>query len=570
MEAVNQSHLNLLTQLALVIVLAIAGLLFWQGIHGPFLVDDFVNIPNSYVKNWTLSEIYAATMANESGVLKRPVAAFSFVVTQFFYGEGPTGYKIHNIVIHLACGLMIFLFSLRLLKLLNFNRTTSQWAAVISTAIWLLHPLQVSTVLYAVQRMSQLSALFTLVCLWSYLKARDRSDNKNSDPFYWLFQVAPASAALAIFSKESAALIPLYILLIEALLFGFKPDPAPKTHNMFKIFWGLAGSASVILAIGAIYMATNVSIYDFVAQMFSLKQRILTQSVIVMDYWRFIVTPDIHEMGLFHDDFTVYNSFQLPVIIATCGHLTLTLGAILVRKRWPLLSLCILWFYVSHLLESTILPIPLMFEYRNYLALLGPSLLLGGIIAHYANQHRALLLLAPLIVAPLAVICSERVEQWGSGHRFHQQNISDHPNSLSAHSAYANYLFDWGEHDNAIRALETSSTVDPTDSGSYLDIIRMQCGTGVRLNFNYVDDLRQRIKNNPLSPYTLNTLNTLAKRYYDKTCKTHDLNTVISLLDIIVVKPKDEASNELRANMLVLKAKIYSSQRSIKQSMALF
>jgi hypothetical protein len=44
--------------------------------------------------------------------------------------------------------------------------------ASLLAAIWLLHPLNASTVLYAVQRMAQLSALFVLAAVWAYLAAR--------------------------------------------------------------------------------------------------------------------------------------------------------------------------------------------------------------------------------------------------------------------------------------------------------------------------------------------------------------------------------------------------------------
>ena len=66
--------------------------------------------------------------------------------------------------------------------------------ACLAAAIWLLHPLHVSTVLYTVQRMAQLSALFSLVTLLLYSLGRDRQIAGSTA---WPFFVLVAPAALA-------------------------------------------------------------------------------------------------------------------------------------------------------------------------------------------------------------------------------------------------------------------------------------------------------------------------------------------------------------------------------------
>src|SRR5690606_5451195 len=84
-------------------------------------------------------------------------------------------------------------------------------------ATWLLHPLLVSTVLYAVQRMAQLSTFFTLLALLAWLKART-ADKPRSFYFFGWF-VMPAMSLLAMLSKENGALLPLYFLLLEVCAF---------------------------------------------------------------------------------------------------------------------------------------------------------------------------------------------------------------------------------------------------------------------------------------------------------------------------------------------------------------
>jgi hypothetical protein len=50
------------------------------------------------------------------------------------------------------------------------------------------------------------------------------------------------------------------------------------------------------------------------------------------------------------------------------------------RRRYPLAALAVLWYLAGHLLESTVLPIELYFEHRNYLPVLGPVFALSCLV----------------------------------------------------------------------------------------------------------------------------------------------------------------------------------------------
>jgi hypothetical protein len=76
-------------------------------------------------------------------------------------------------MVHLACGLLLYLLVQRLARRVVPNHSDATWLALATAALWLAHPIQVSTVLYVVQRMAQLSTLFVLVALLSYAAARD-------------------------------------------------------------------------------------------------------------------------------------------------------------------------------------------------------------------------------------------------------------------------------------------------------------------------------------------------------------------------------------------------------------
>src|SRR5690606_30100923 len=82
------------------------------------------------------------------------------------------GMKLVNLGLHLTCGLLLFWLILLILETEQPRSRTNRLLALFVASAWLLHPLLSSTVLYVVQRMTQLSALFTLLALISYIAAR--------------------------------------------------------------------------------------------------------------------------------------------------------------------------------------------------------------------------------------------------------------------------------------------------------------------------------------------------------------------------------------------------------------
>src|SRR3546814_19440342 len=92
--------------------------------------------------------------------------------TLFPYTTLFRSFKTTNIVIHAltACALAWFFRSLLLISGVPGER--ARWCAPVLALAWAAHPLQVSSVLYAVQRFQTMGTLFLVLALWAYLKAR--------------------------------------------------------------------------------------------------------------------------------------------------------------------------------------------------------------------------------------------------------------------------------------------------------------------------------------------------------------------------------------------------------------
>ncbi|MGI9247927.1 MAG: tetratricopeptide repeat protein, partial [Woeseiaceae bacterium] len=156
-------------------ILFLAGIFaYWPGLKGPFVLDDFGSISalgnRGGVTNW--DTFRAFVFGGHAGPTGRPLALLSFLIDANNWPTDPWPFKRTNLVIHLINGALLGVLTARILRILNFARHDVRWIALVSTACWLLHPFLVSTTLYAVQRMAQLSTFFIFAGLITYLYGR--------------------------------------------------------------------------------------------------------------------------------------------------------------------------------------------------------------------------------------------------------------------------------------------------------------------------------------------------------------------------------------------------------------
>src|SRR5690606_25683489 len=97
-------------------------------------------------------------------------------------------------------------------------------------------------------------------------------------------------------------------------------------------------------------------------------ERLMTEPRILFDYLYHLYIPGFEGHGLYQDGYIVSKTLFEPIstIFAIIGIVILLTFSIAYKKKIPLLSLSILFFLVSHLIESTVVGLELYFEHRNY------------------------------------------------------------------------------------------------------------------------------------------------------------------------------------------------------------
>jgi len=430
---------------ALVGVLAICLLAYLPGLNGGFQFDDFYNIVNNHMlralgapeQSWL-----AAALSSDAGVLRRPLSMLSFGVNVAWFGMNPIAFKLVNLCIHFANGILLYAIGRRIAARLIApgvaSRFTPNALALLAAALWLLHPLNVSDVVYIVQRMNELAALFTLCGLLGYVAARERV-LRGEPALIPAFASLCLFGVLAVFSKENGALIVAYALAIESTCYRFDA-PQPGVGRAIKNFFLLGVGLPLVLLAIYLIVYPHWLIDGYAARDFTLPQRLLSEPRILCAYLFWIFVPDPASMGIYHDDFIVSTGLFSPV--STAVAIAFLLGLIAAAWRWrrrcPALAFAVSWFLVGHSLESSLLPLELVFEHRNYLPMAG--LLLGTVCALAPLvparwPARATGVVCAVLLLGLAAITAVRAASWGDPLTLALDDAHHHPDSARAQYA---------------------------------------------------------------------------------------------------------------------------------------
>ncbi|CAK0745332.1 protein O-mannosyl-transferase [Gammaproteobacteria bacterium] len=437
--------------LALLIVITVA--IYLPGLSGLFMFDDEQNITNQralQMDSLTPTRLLYAALSSDSGPLKRPVSMVSFALNAYITGLDPYPFKAVNLAIHVINGILIYVISLLFFQIYRRIHApqlpayyTTQVALAISAA-WLLHPINLSTVLYVVQRMTGLSALFSLIGMAFYLLGRQRQmdGGRGMIPILSVFLFA---WPMAIFSKESGVLLPALLMILEGTLLRLHGLDRWTRRYIFACF-----ALTVVLPFlaVAIYFIIHPEwlLGGYSARFFTLSERLLTEARVVWLYLGLLASPSVSRLGLYHDDIPISHTLWDPVstLWAITGLIVVTVGAVVVRRRSPIASFGILFFLVGHIMESSIIPLEIAHEHRNYLPsygilVVGIHFLLKPTVQPRINQLKKLATL--IIIAGFGLVTGLRANLWGDPIEYLLADTRYHPDSPRTNYEAGRFLF---------------------------------------------------------------------------------------------------------------------------------
>ncbi len=418
------------------ILLLFTGLVFWlysESLESPFTFDDTKKIernPHVRVTVFSPKEIVSAGLKSSK---TRFVAFISFALNYYFHQYDPFGYHIFNNIIHILTGFFLYLF---LKATLNTSSLSSRddhhdLIAFLAALIWLLHPVQTQSVTYIVQRMNSMASMFFILSFWCYVRGRGIESGRAK----WLWFTGSALGwLLSLGCKQITVTLPFFVFLYEWFFFQDLDKNWLKRRLPFMLGI-LALLAFLALAYTGFHPLEKLNQFrDYGENQFTMGERTLTQTRVVMHYISLLIFPHPSRLNL---DYDFPLSYSLINPISTLFSLTAIVGLIILgaslAKKQRLISFCILWFFGNLVIESSVIPLALIFEHRIYL----PSMLLFLIpiaLGHrYIKKYWLRAGLLCLAVVVLSVWTYQRNRVWQTDLSLWTDVVSKSPEKARPH-----------------------------------------------------------------------------------------------------------------------------------------
>lgn len=503
-------------------VLVFTGWLYWPGLSGPWLLDDDMNLgplQAAPAGSLDVADYRAIIFGNRSGPLGRPVAMASFAADHALGQFSTPRLKLGNVLLHLGNGILLYhlLASLFRIRSPLARLASPRQLALLLTAWWLILPIHISAVLYIVQRMTLLATFFALASCLAYVAGRARLREAPRRGWLLLGLSLVGCFPLAVLAKENAVVTAGWLLLIE-LFFFRDPGPGlrlPSRQNALRLLLVLAVLAGVVVVKAGIHTD------GYLWRDFTLTERLLTQPHALATYMRDILIPHTAAMGIYQDDFPVSRSLLDP--LATLPALLLLAGLLLLAtetsaSRWWGVSFGLLFYFTGHLVESTVIPLELYFEHRNYLPSAGLLLAAASAIGvAWPARRQALVLVLGTYLALLTLASFQRIHIWSDRQLLIEASALQHPHSLRAWTDYPEELLHQGKPRLALEASLRSAEANPGFASiSYLQMLSIYCRIKVAppaaLIVKTADALQQAndLSSSTLTPITIGLERVLA------------------------------------------------------------
>ncbi len=446
----NTYYTNIFSQTWLHAVLIALGALlaYYSAFQVPFVFDDIRQIvENPFIRSLNNFLTWDILQKN------RPFVDLTFALNYHFGGLQVYGYHLVNLIIHILNGLLVyclvFMVMERLVAISNTGCDINElrfyrWVALFTALIFILHPLQTQAVTYIVQRYTSLAATFYLLSVICYILARKKQlFLKSFSSVFFFFFLSFIFGILAFLSKQSAASLPITIVLTEFLLFDRTLSGWRK-----KLYWIVPSLSLLIL-----FFFYNVGFFSGKRQLGSLLEdvSVLMRETEDISRWHYLLTQFnvipkylfqfIVPIGQNADPmFPVTKSFWEGLTPLGFVFLVLLLGAgVYFLKRIPVFSFAVFWFFITLSVESSIIPIKdTMFEHRMYLPLLGPAILVAWFATIAAKRY-----FYPTLVFSLSFLILfgfltyHRNQLWQDEVALWTDSIRKNPNNYRAHTSLA-------------------------------------------------------------------------------------------------------------------------------------
>ncbi|WP_223789729.1 hypothetical protein [Marinicella meishanensis] len=441
--------------ISFIVLFVLVVVVYFPSLSGGFIYDDFWSLQKLSEVNGAISwdSIKSFLMSSDTGPLKRPLSMLSFLIDANDWPAEPYSFKVTNLIIHALNGILLFCLLFTILKSRVADKQKALIIAFFATLLWMVHPFLVSTVAYVVQRMAMLPVLFSLLSMWLYLKIRLKfSDQLSFQAVCYLGMVVYGLTLLAALSKENGLLLLLYIPLFEYLIcqkyLGLR---ALNKHSKWMFCY-----LPIALFVSAFIVKFPDFYRGYADRDFGLYERLMSEPRALSKYlWHWVV-PNVMTEGIYTDTFQPSTSLLQPIstLFSLLFICSLIIVAFITKHKAPLLSFAVAFYLVSHIIESSVVPLQLYFEHRNYSAFLFLAVPPVLLTAEWIKNKQLMWLILLSISLMMGATTYHRSHIWGDSVRMKTESLQAFPESIRARIAVAELLESETNHQHALNLLE--------------------------------------------------------------------------------------------------------------------
>ncbi len=397
-----------------------------------------------------------------------PLTWLSLMLDAEFFGKGPAGPHLTNLLIHIFTAVSVF-FMLR-------GLTGSHWTSALGAAIFAIHPLRVESVAWISERKGLLSSLFFTLAIGAYSKfavLTRQGGIAKASKFRWIRACWYASAlvlfGLALLAKPMVVTLPFLLILLDFwpfLRLSTPPGAQPAAATLRRLsmvfvekipFFLLAALASahqirVTAQAGSLTSMTNLP----------LLARLANAAV---SYGRYLLKT-LWPVNL---EFPYPIAPVWPVSLVLISFLVLAgISALAVfqarRRPWLLVG----WFWFL----GTFAPVigivhwgtQAMADRYTYIPHMGCVLIFAAAMHELFRKYAAFTLAASALAGFVLVACAGRtrdqLQYWHDGESIARHAVLVTPNNADAYNNLGGFLFRAGRIDEAIEAYQRALAIN--------------------------------------------------------------------------------------------------------------
>lgn len=456
----NSQHVKLSGVVILMLLAAAAAYLpLWD--NGFINLDDGIYITfNKHVQlGLTLDNLkWAFSFADKPGTYWHPATWLSLMLDHDLFGLNPAGYHGINLLLHTANALLIF----AILQII----TRSTLASAVCAAIFLLHPVNVEAVAWAVERKTVLCTFFGLLCVLSYMKY-------VRQPSIARYLVVFLLLALGLMAKSMLVTLPCALLLLDYWPLGrfraFSPSIMPVDRvvpHQYSISFLVLEKIPLLLLSASSFFITLYSLRNAAEPIFPVfAVRIENALVSYAFYLKVLLWPS--ELAVYYPPrMSHYPSWQ--VIVAVAVLVMMTFIAIRTIRSRPWWFVGFFWYAGTLFTTSGLMRSGLWPERADrfiYLPCFGLLLILACEAGRLVQGGRALrfttILFSTALITLLAVATHQQVRYWKDDASLFEHTVQVTSNNVHARHLLGKYYFTQGDYLKAFNQFAAEKAVDP-------------------------------------------------------------------------------------------------------------